>query len=131
VSFFLNSDQKNTPEARLSVAVAFLDAHAAQHLDEAQLITRCTAAVMEQFGVSQRTASHDALHALAATQARNEPAYVDINHSTSHVVYVTSPRTGRLVAFTASELMTLADERRATVQDAEYTTSRCGRRADR
>ncbi|NII74843.1 hypothetical protein FHW84_003439 [Dyella sp. SG562] len=131
MSFLLESDQKNTPEARLSVALAFLDAHAAQHLDEAQLITRCTAAVMERFAVSQRTANHDALHALAATQARNEPAYVDINHSTSHVIYVTSARTGRLIAFTASELISLADERRATAQDAEYTTARCGRRADR
>lgn len=126
----IESDQKNTPEARIRAAIAFLDAHAAQHLDEAQLITRCTACIMERFDVSQRTANHDALHALAATQARKLPAYVDINHSTSHVVYVTSPRTGRLIAFTASELLAMADENRATVQDNDYASARCGRRAD-
>lgn len=126
----IESDQKNTPEARFKVAIAFLDAHAAQHLDEAQLITRCTASIMERFDVSQRTANHDALHALAATQAREVPAYVDINHSTSHVVYVSNPRTGRLIAFTASELFAMAEEQRSTVQDNDFAAARCGRRAD-
>lgn len=126
----IDSDQKNTPEARFKVAVEFIDAHVAQHLEESQLLTRCSAAIMETFDVSQRTANHDALHALAATQAREVPAYIDVNHSTSHVVYVTSPRTGRLAAFTASELLALADEHRNTVQIGEYAATRCGRRAD-
>ena len=126
----LDTDHTNTPEARFNVAVDFIDTHAAQHLDETQLLGRCTAAIMARFPVSQRTANHDALHALAATQARNTPAYVDINHSTSHVVYVTSPRTGRLVAFTASELLALADEHRDTAPNGDLAAARCGRRAD-
>ena len=86
--------------------------------------------LMVRFDISQRTATNDAMHALAAHQARRVPAYVDIHHSTSAVVYITSPRTGRLIAFTASELLTLADEHRATAQDGDLAAARCGRRAD-
>ena len=92
-------------------------------------LEHCAAEVMRHFDVSQRTATHDALHALAAYQARRLPAYVDINHSTSAVVYVANPRTGRLVVFTASELLTLADEHR-TASNADRAAMRCGRRAD-
>lgn len=126
----IDTDSRNTFEARFQVAATFLEHHAAQHLDEQLLLSRCAAEVMARFDVSQRTAANDAMHALAAHQARRTPAYVDIQHSTSAVVYVTSPRTGRLVAFTASELLTLADEHRATAQDGDLVAARCGRRAD-
>jgi hypothetical protein len=127
----IDSSQHNTYEARHRLALAFIDAHAAQHLDDAQLVRRCAAAIRERFDVSQRTAHNDAIHALAATQARSVPAYVDINHSTSAVVYVSSPRTGRLVAFTASELMALADQHREIQANRPSAAMRCGRRADR
>lgn len=126
----INTDHHNTAEARFRVASAFMEQQAAQYLDEQQLVTRCAAEVMARFDVSQRTATNDAMHALAAHQARRVPAYVDVQHSTSAVVYITNPRTGRLVAFTASELLTLADEHRATTQDGDLATARCGRRAD-
>lgn len=125
----IDSDNHNTFEARFRVASDFIEQYAAQHLDEQPLLARCAAEVMRRFDVSQRMAMHDALHALAAYQARRLPAYVDINHSTSSVVYVANPRTGRLVVFTASELLTLADEHR-TASNADTAALRCGRRAD-
>lgn len=125
----IDSDVQNTHEARFEAAMQFMADHAAQHLDDAQLVSRCAAALMDRYDISHRVAANDAIHALAALQARERPAYVDINHSTSRVVYVMSPRTGRMVAFTASELLTLADEHRATLPDAQHAAMRCGRAA--
>lgn len=123
------SDSKNTTEARLRVAAQFIEQNAALHLDEQQLLQRCTAALMSRFDVSQRTATNDAIHALAAHQMVSTPAFVDVRSSTSAVVYVVNPRTGQMIGFTASELITLADEHRTT-SFTIHAKLRCGRRAD-
>lgn len=130
MSVQIDPDHQNTHAARHEWAVRFIDATHAQHLDEAQLIARCASDVMCHFDCSTHTALNTALHALATVQAREAPAYADINHSTSHVVYVVNPRTGATVAFTASELLKLAEENRVVARFEKHAVTACGRRAD-
>jgi len=130
VSVQIDPDHQNTHAARHEWAVRFIDANHAQHLDEAQLISRCAADLMCHYDVTTHAALNTALHALAFVQARDVPAYADINHSTSHVVYVVNPRSGSTVAFTASELLKLAEETRVVARFEKHAVTACGRRAD-
>lgn len=124
----LQIDQQipNTAEARLDWAVRFLDDHAAQHLEEAQLIERCAEAMLAEFEVSRRMARSVALHALAAVQTRHTPAYVDVNTSTSHVITVVDPNNKRAFAFTASELVRIGS---SIADGPEHAMRACGRAA--
>lgn len=111
-------------------ATRFIVAHQAEHLDSEQLVKRCCAHLMVTTGITESSAQHYAMHALAELQAKHVPAYFDINHSTSYVVRVVDPTTGHTYALTASDVMQMA-----TMQhdhghdDTAHITQQCGRRA--
>lgn len=130
MSVEIKQDPANLCADRHQCAIAFIDAHSAQHLHDDQLIDRCARHIMAHFPVSRRLAIDIALHALHDVQSRERPAYVDINHSTSYVVQVIDPRSGRTVAFTASELLTLAENKADAIADLKHAVRACGRRAD-
>ena len=54
-------------------------------------LERCTSHLIEQHGYSQETAGLAAIQAIAELETLNQPAYIDADASTSHVVIVRRP----------------------------------------
>lgn len=110
-------------------AAQFLEQHQAEHLDNDQLVKRCCAYLMATTGISNTTASHITMHALAELQGRHLPAYFDVNHSTSLVVRVVDPRTGLIYQLTASDILQVAQAQNDAPPDPAHGIHLCGRRA--
>lgn len=89
----------------LTAATAWLLRHA-RNLNRPTALSQCTAFLMEQMDLSEDTAGHAALQALASLESTNHRAWIDIDASTGHLVIVR--RRGRPpIAFTLSDLMEL------------------------
>lgn len=111
---------------RHAAALSIIEQHAAMHLDEAQLVQYCVAKLIEaESNLKPTVAVEIALHALQAFQARTRPAHIDVTRSTSYVVHVVDGLTGRIYAFTASELLDVIEHKRRAAN-----VHSCGRRAD-
>lgn len=128
MSSIFRMDHLDQAAERHRQAVRFIEQHQGQHLDTDPLVRRCAAHLMAHAAADRQTALEVALHALADVQARTVPAVVDMHHSTSHVVRVVDPGSGRTVAFTASELMQLANAK-ALAADPRHAIAACGRPA--
>ena len=99
---------------RLHCAMTLIRANHSRHLDQKQLVTHCALHLCALYGITEREARHNALQALAEWQNEQLPAFMDLNHSTSNVVYVRAPGTHEIFAFTASELLTWARQQDST-----------------
>jgi len=114
----------NENELRRQLAVEFIQAHEAQYLHSEPLVRRCVAYLVAHWRVPVESAYDLAMHALAERQQRQQPAAFDLPSSTPAVVRLIDSATGRVAAFTASELWQLAQHR-------AHIENQCGRRADR
>lgn len=111
-------------------ATRFIVMHQAEHLDSEQLLKRCCAHLMVTTGITESSAQHYAMHALAELQAKHAPAYFDINHSTSYVMRVVDPTTGHTYALTASDVLQMAKmQHEGGNPEMAHITQQCGRRA--
>jgi hypothetical protein len=129
LSYALPHDQTHTA-LLIHRATRFIVTHQAEYLDNEQLVKRCCAHLMATAGITESTAQHYTMHALAELQAKHVPAYFDISHSTSYVVRVVDPATGHGYALTASDVLQMAKVQSESARDdSAHITQQCGRRA--
>jgi len=103
-------DDRVIHAARHHAAVQYIEQHESQHLDQEQLIVACAAYLMAEHRVEDAFKAHElAMAALAAYQARTQPAWVDISTSTAYVVRVVNPVTEQVHCFTAAELVQIGE----------------------
>ncbi|WP_136067119.1 hypothetical protein [Modicisalibacter radicis] len=69
-------------------------------------LERCTAHLVEQHDCSQSTASLAAIQAIAELETLNQPAFIDADATTSHVVIVRRPGM-KAMAFSVADLLRL------------------------
>lgn len=69
-------------------------------------LERCTSFLMEEHGHSQEKAGLAAIQALAELETLNQPAYIDADATTSHVVIVRRPGMTAM-AFSVADLLRL------------------------
>lgn len=111
------------------VAVSYIEQHQACHLDEDQLLVACASVLAADHGVMDTRQGHAiAVAALAEVQARTRPAWIDIDRSTARVCRVVDPVTSQVATFTASELVSLAQER-AVLRSTVPPEAQASRRA--
>lgn len=96
-------------DAARALAQLWYSEHQAEHLthDSDMLVKRC-AAFLQGEGVAAARAHRLALHALGERHTSSCGAFIDIDHSTSHLVFVVDPETNREFAFTAADLTRFA-----------------------
>lgn len=108
--------------AELNVkAHAFFSAHHAEHLrhDEVpHLVGRCVDHLIETTMVSKRTAETVTLQAYGERASRGCGAHVDMSNTTSYVVFICDPQSGRRHAFTAAELCEMSTLKQGGERDA-------------
>ncbi len=92
-----------------TIALTFLERHHAEHLshDRRHLIERCITHLMEVQELSASTAEDIALQAIGERESRDRREYIDLDRTTSYVVFLRDPLTGRKRVFTAADLMML------------------------
>lgn len=99
----------HTDDAARNLAQLWYRAHLAEHLscDNHMAAKRCAAFLLGE-GIAAPRAHTLALQALGNMQQRDCLADIDIDRSTSHVVFLRDPETKREFAFTAADLARLA-----------------------
>ena len=108
-------DERVISAGRHYAALRYIEQHDNEHLDEDQLITACAAHLMADHKVECTYKAHAyAVSALATYQSRTQPAWIDIDCSTSDVVRVVNPVSNQVACFTAAELIRIAEERANT-----------------
>lgn len=104
------ADREVTVDILQAAAVRWFDAHLGEHLhsDRDLAVQRCAAHLLGSFGAASQRARDTALQALGAVEARASHAYIDVDRSTSHTLFLIDPATGREFAFTAADLAHMA-----------------------
>ncbi len=125
------SIQLHNPDPALE-AVDWITRHSDQYLHTDQLIAACALHLVTKLTVPMQRATELARHALGELHSRHRPAYIDMARSTSYVLYVVDPRTGRTRYFTAAQLLDLVDGGPCAMQQptGRSPAERCGTRAD-
>lgn len=98
----------NTTELQQE-ASRFYAVHQGQHLshDRMRMIDRCAVHLAERFQAAHAAAEDAALKAFADFDTRTERSFIDLEQSTSRIVFVNDPLTGLRRAFTVSDLVAL------------------------
>lgn len=90
-------------------ALRFIKQNEGQHLsrDRALLIDRAIHHVMLDTDCSTMTAERVVVRALAEHESRDQRAYIDVDETTAHAVFVKDPLTKCTRVFTVADLMRL------------------------
>ncbi|HZH44280.1 MAG TPA: hypothetical protein VEY50_09385 [Lysobacter sp.] len=96
-------------EQVLVAAQRFYARHEAEHLDHDsdRLIDRCSAYLVETFGMPERAARLAAMEVRAEQQTRGVAAIVDVDRSNARMVIVRDLDTDAVAMVTVSELLQL------------------------
>lgn len=96
-------------DAARSLAQLWYSEHMAEHLscDTDMAVKRCAAFLLGE-GIAAPRAHTLALQALGSMQQRDCLAFIDIDRSTSHVVFLVDTETKREFAYTAAQLAQLS-----------------------
>ncbi len=88
----------------------FITLHIGEHLhrDRCHLVDRCAKRLTETWEISHERAVQVSVQMLGEVEAKGSPAYVDLNRTTSHAVFVSDPANNRVVVFTAADLLAMA-----------------------
>lgn len=105
----LQLPQLHKDDAARDLAQLWYSEHLAEHLtcDSAVAVKRCAAFLFNE-GLSTARANTLALQAFGAMQQGDCRAFIDIDRSTSHVVFLVDPESKRELAITAADLALLA-----------------------
>ena len=99
-----------TTDLLQAAAARWYDQHLNEHLhsDRDMAVKRCAAWLFGNYGVAAAPARDTALQALGSVEARSSAAYIDVDRTTSHTLFLIDPATGREFAFTAADLAHVA-----------------------
>ena len=91
-------------------ATAYLQRHLPRHLDEQQLVNNTAAALATGHPeLDESTRQRVAIRALAAIQAGRCPHYIDLDESTSQVLFIRNEHGGRSTALSIHDLLQAID----------------------
>jgi len=108
----MHTSTVRSPEYLRDLALCFIrqhqrDSRTQTHLHN-QLLDRCAAHVQAVGEVSRPSAELISAQALGEYECRRQRAYVDIDASTSHTVFLRDPASGRTMTFSAAGLLRIA-----------------------
>lgn len=93
-----------------AAALRWYAEHLGEHLnpDRDMAVKRCAAWLFGNYGAQPEPARNTALQALGTVEARATGAYIDVDRTTSHTLFLIDPASGREFAFTSADLAHLA-----------------------
>lgn len=84
--------------------------HLGEHLakDRQRMVDRCALMLMDTYEVTEQRALEVSLQVLGDIESRGNRTYIDMDCTTSHMLFLVEPATGRRTAMTAADLARLS-----------------------